>query len=74
MDMERAEIAEHDSRGGKAEGDVVGQGVELLANRRTHLEGASGEAVEEIKHGTHDDACEGNRIDTLESEDCSYAP
>ena len=30
-DVEGAEIAEHDGRGGKAEGDVVGQRVEFLA-------------------------------------------
>ena len=55
MDMEGAEIAEHDGGGRKAESDIVGQGVELLANRGGYVQQTGHHTVEEIEDGTDHD-------------------
>ena len=53
--MECAEIAEDDGRRCKAEGNVISQRVEFLADRRRNPKQTGTHAIEEIKYGTDDD-------------------
>ena len=55
---------EDDVRGRKAESDVVGQGVELFADRGGDVQQACRHAVEEVEHGSNDDKQQGCVIDT----------
>ena len=55
MDMEGTEVTEDDGGGGEAEGDIVGQRVELLANGGGDMEQTGHHTVEEVEDSPNDD-------------------
>lgn len=68
------EQGEDDGCGGKTEGDVVSQGVELFAYGGGNSEQTSREAVEEVEEGSYDDEEECCLKLMTECEPCGYAP
>lgn len=67
MDVEGAEIAEHDGRGCKTEGDIVSQRVEFLTNVRGYVKQTGTHAVEEVEDGSDDNEQQRHPIVALES-------
>ena len=60
------EEVEQDGGGGEAEGDVVGQRIEFLADGRGDVQQAGRHPVEEVEHGADDDKQQGGVVDPAE--------
>ena len=68
MDMEGGEVTEDDGGGGEAEGDIVGQRVELLSDGRGNVEQTGHHTVEEVEDSPYDDEQQRQIINPHEGE------